>query len=1022
MGQLKMYESVDQDIEQSLRALWSTGNYKAAEKLIDKMIGNIEKDSSKADRLATPEVKSAVNDNTLLRTLTPFEGNDVTEFKRWVETYDLAVSLAHQTLPNEQKEKLRCIYLASYLKGRAGQLRKDAYARMVDITFERLIGYIENNLPVPISIERTGRMRRVYFKNMTDDFEEHCNTFLEGTKAATGVSIDMLAGRSPGTMEPLQQLTRIDFINSFPFYIREHLEQMAFTSSLWEIKDAAFELVLRERNKLTRRNMKVSSPTRERKNQQSNEDKRQERRQAPGYFKSRRIVNVVNPQQPEDINHPSEVEDPVELNFAGPIVPTVSSKSWNIAAPHRINCNNLQMWHLESRYVFRRTENNCTKTLELLAVSNNFILLIKDNPTLLYKTKENNQKCNVSAYTLSKGYLTNFVDNIWQFSTIPQEVADDQIRLPEDMDESLKGIAIQLLLFKAGILVRQLDKTQWDALFINIFNAHYKEVHKRHIFRTITFTLVQQLVTPLYNTAYVRLQKEFMDISKTIDPTEKMRIFLEREDIRASYHQGRYKIQTCTKVKPTSIFTDYRYQNMCYTFMPAIVNKSLKFVDQNNYLHEHSQGSPCVTLAKQEIQKIQETQRSDEGILESLGETVNMFERAVQVLELSLIHGIIVILGILACRMSERGNRQRRRLLGRMSDMVEMRLMRPTVSVAVTQIGKQPMVDLYVHQEGQTKIARYLIDTGACVSFIRKKCVKHNTSLSLFTQPMTVATDFNNQPIKAIGKTSILFVFGRKKYVKVDIWVVDDLRYDILIGSDVLEDMDWNNLSVTFKLAANSIQIGTIRYPLVRKASVAYLQPYEVWKTMRSWISLLQPPSVIQFQEDKDPEILDLSTLDLPEEALADFGIWEQLPKESTLATINWNGTALSGRGRAKVALLIQKWSEAFIKHEDDIGRYKGPIAHIIKLKPDAKLPYTGLEDKNPEILDLSTLDLPEEAMADFGIWEPLPKESTLATINWKGTALSGRGRAKVALIIQKWSEAKSSIANSKVVRGIHKT
>uniref|UniRef100_A0A0N5BZH1 RNA-directed DNA polymerase n=1 Tax=Strongyloides papillosus TaxID=174720 RepID=A0A0N5BZH1_STREA len=26
-----------------------------------------------------------------------------------------------------------------------------------------------------------------------------------------------------------------------------------------------------------------------------------------------------------------------------------------------------------------------------------------------------------------------------------------------------------------------------------------------------------------------------------------------------------------------------------------------------------------------------------------------------------------------------------------------------------------------------------------------------------------------------------------------------------------------------------------------------------------------------------------------------------------------------------------------------DIGRYKGPIAHIIKLKPDAKLPYTGV-------------------------------------------------------------------------------
>uniref|UniRef100_A0A0N5C0A9 Conserved domain protein n=1 Tax=Strongyloides papillosus TaxID=174720 RepID=A0A0N5C0A9_STREA len=104
MGQLKMYESVDQEIEQSLRALWSTGNYKATEKLIDKMIGNIDKDSSKADRLATPEVKSAVNDNTLLRTLTPFEGNNVTEFKLWVETYDLTVSLAHQTLPNEQKE------------------------------------------------------------------------------------------------------------------------------------------------------------------------------------------------------------------------------------------------------------------------------------------------------------------------------------------------------------------------------------------------------------------------------------------------------------------------------------------------------------------------------------------------------------------------------------------------------------------------------------------------------------------------------------------------------------------------------------------------------------------------------------------------------------------------------------------------------------------------------------------------------------------------------------------------------
>uniref|UniRef100_A0A0N5C2Q4 Peptidase A2 domain-containing protein n=1 Tax=Strongyloides papillosus TaxID=174720 RepID=A0A0N5C2Q4_STREA len=367
--------------------------------------------------------------------------------------------------------------------------------------------------------------------------------------------------------------------------------------------------------------------------------------------------------------------------------------------------------------------------------------------------------------------------------------------------------------------------------------------------------------------------------------------------------------------------------------MPAIVNKSLKFVDQNNYLHEHSQGSPCVTMAKEEIQEIQETQRSDEGILEALGETVNTFEKAVQALELSVMHGIVFTLGILACiiigvwvlkcycRNKRRGNRQRRRLLGRMSDMVEMQLMRPTVSVAVTQIGKQPMVDLYVHQEGQTKIARCLIDTGACVSFIRKKCVKHNTSLSLFTQPMTVATDFNNQPIKAIGKTSILFVFGRKKYVKVNIWVVDDLRYDILIGSDVLEDMDRNNLSVTFKLAANSIQIGTIRYPL---------------------ISLLQPPSVIQFQEDKSPEILDLSTLDLPEEAMADFGIWEPLPLDSTLATIKWKGTALSGRGRAKVALLIQKWSEAFIKHEDDIGRYKGPIAHIIKLKPDAKLPYTG--------------------------------------------------------------------------------
>uniref|UniRef100_A0A0K0EP90 RNA-directed DNA polymerase n=1 Tax=Strongyloides stercoralis TaxID=6248 RepID=A0A0K0EP90_STRER len=535
----------------------------------------------------------------------------------------------------------------------------------------------------------------------------------------------------------------------------------------------------------------------------------------------------------------------------------------------------------------------------------------------------------------------------------------------------MRGLAIQSLLYKGQGLITQLTSQEWRALFINMFEQHYVDDRNLNILRTKIFSLIQQRILPLYTEACRRSQAEYVAITHTKDPSEKMRIFLNRRDIRASFVENHYIIQKCIDVDPEAIFSDYRYNSTCYPLMPILVKRALKFVDKDGYIRQYAQGIPCIQDTSTASSSEQDEESNNFVInFDSFWDRVIWFvshgSDILGVLKFFLfsiggvIGTIVVLFGIWKCYVGVRKiktwytkrcvrKRHRNNIKQKMEKIIELSsLQQRQVNSIGSAHGKQTCLDLYIRIKDRQQVVRCLLDSGACLSFINKSVIRECTELQNFAMPTKIAEDFNGNPILAIGKCKIPFIMGAKS-VYLPFWILESLNPDVLLGADALEYLDQANCTVSFKLASNTIQIGSVKHPLASISRVTFLSPGDIWKSAKAWLWQIR-----QLSQETDQLMDELRIVDLevPEELTKDLAIWEMLPDNHTLRHIDLTGTQFSTIGQTRLRALLHKYATAFIQHEHDIGRYNGHIQHTIHLKADAKLPAAGVPRHSPKTKD----------------------------------------------------------------------
>ncbi|CEF60267.1 Reverse transcriptase domain and Integrase, catalytic core domain and Ribonuclease H-like domain and Aspartic peptidase domain-containing protein [Strongyloides ratti] len=647
-----------------------------------------------------------------------------------------------------------------------------------------------------------------------------------------------------------------------------------------------------------------------------------------------------------------------------------NTKEWAIKSPMKWSCEEIRQWHLEYRQIYDSGRIDCTVSSKLLAVSPQQTLILSEVPMLLMESPGRQKVCNRTVMEFAKGKMMEVSSPIWTSENISYAVTDNKWDFPEDLPQEMRGIASQTLLYKGRGLIEKLTKEEWKALFINIFQQSYQDLRQLAKLRAHIFSLIQNLVIPLYTEACNTYQNEYKAIQHTKDPSEKMRIWLGRQDIRASWLANHYVVQECKHVVPQAIFSDYRYKNTCYTLMPILVEKQLLFLDRDGYVHQYSPGVPCI----QEPTQVTEVTENDDIVEQTLNEVDDIWSQinwvfstgdrlmgtVIHILIGILASGVILVLIYILWKSGKQGykikqwyqkrqhkKRADRRLKETMRKITQLSEIRNTTIGSIGSIqGKQPYVDLYIKQNETTKIVRCLIDSGACVSFIKKSAINDCLELQNFTKPTKIAQDFNGNAIMAIGSCKIVFIMGTKKVI-IPVWVLEKLHQDVLLGADALEHLDKANCAVTFRLASNIIQIGTTKHPLAQVARVAYLCPSEIWKSVKSWIWHIREVGVMSGEVKTE---LNIQDLDIPEDLVQDLAVWETLPESYKLKKINWEDTNLTPKGVNGLNNIVKKYDKAFIENEDDIGRYKGHISHSIDLKQGAKLPTAGVPRHSPKM------------------------------------------------------------------------
>uniref|UniRef100_A0AAF5I338 Peptidase A2 domain-containing protein n=1 Tax=Strongyloides stercoralis TaxID=6248 RepID=A0AAF5I338_STRER len=875
------------------------------------------KKEKKKEELIMYEEKR-INDSILLDILPSFEESSPEDFEYWIEQFEEAVDMAFSTHSMEKREAIKGLLLRKYLKKRALELYKDiTHCNKYKMTFKEIIEYIKTNLRPPIDRFMVNKERLRSFVDMSSDFNKHFHEFVEKTVAITGVSKTILLGNVNNgkinemnandikNIKALQIWGKTEYISTLPWQIIDHLEEWVESKSLLEIKNKAKQLIMKGRYRQEAFDKQIETQFLQYKEKLKNQENIERIQDCkPGNFCSSfetSIADVIAPIEFEQINNKKENKVPVRIDFREPMVSRVlrvkSSRNsfsykkiellilciimlssslvwglsqiidcnngteeiWKIQVPQMMSCKEQHQWHLELRNLYKIIDKNCEAELALLAVSPNNVLWLKEEPELLTKLSGNMIHCNKSGHALRKGYFAKLKEPLWTQEEISYEVYDTLPHFPKDMAKSIKGIATQLLLYKAGMMVVDLNDKQWEALFINVFQTKYNDLRRSSMFRSVIYSLIQKNIIPKFKKACERNQEEFNAIRRTMDPSEKARILLNRKDIRASLHEGFFWIQQCEHVHPQSIFTDYKYNNTCYTRMPIIVNGVLKFLDRDGYVFEYSIGHRCTQLSMEDLSEIEDKKKEAENkksrwILEGNffeilynGKEILAWILEIIIGTISIILSFIIIYGLIKCIMKGRkwknkiqkkheNKKECKEITSRVKEKIEMyQLANVRIQSVVSSIGKQPLIDLYIVKKESKEIMKCLFDSGAEISFIKKTSTKNIPDVKWFSSPIKVGEDFNGHAIFAMGNCITKFLLN-SKVVPISLWIIEELHIDILLGSDALECLDKFNIPVTFRLNSNIIQIGDTQHPLISLARISMSSPISIWDSFKSMI------------------------------------------------------------------------------------------------------------------------------------------------------------------------------------------
>uniref|UniRef100_A0AC35UIQ7 Integrase catalytic domain-containing protein n=1 Tax=Rhabditophanes sp. KR3021 TaxID=114890 RepID=A0AC35UIQ7_9BILA len=273
----------------------------------------------------------------------------------------------------------------------------------------------------------------------------------------------------------------------------------------------------------------------------------------------------------------------------------MNGHEWELATPSQINCMQESIWHLENRRLYSHgPTGSCGNEIVLLLVSNDFVIPVTDDPHLLHKAQSRKEnQCGTDLQILSHGKMAKLhMENIWSKQIIREDVSDIWIQFPVEMTKEQRGLALQLTLSTRGA-IQVTNLIDFDRVFKAVVDKGYKEAQDLNHIHTIAFSLIQGVGQNRFKKLCKEKKAEFEALTKTADPTEKAKIILHRDDIRADAVQNKLIIHECQRLEPDSEYSSYKFQNKCYEKKPVIIKGVLRFIDKERYVHISSQSHDC---------------------------------------------------------------------------------------------------------------------------------------------------------------------------------------------------------------------------------------------------------------------------------------------------------------------------------------------------------------------------------------------------------------------------------------------
>ncbi|EFP06197.1 hypothetical protein CRE_10709 [Caenorhabditis remanei] len=325
------------------------------------------------------------------------------------------------------------------------------------------------------------------------------------------------------------------------------------------------------------------------------------------------------------------------------------------------------------------------------------------------------------------------------------------------------------------------------------------------------------------------------------------------------------------------------------------------------------------------------------------------------------------------------------------------------VGSIMTVGGRAHLPFVPIHLDGTPIVA--LLDSGASVSLIPESVVKQLKIEDNVTVTHCSAKVANGTKLQFLGEVSIIVTMGKTSVShKVLITKDEGAPAACLLGIDFISAINKQGQLLTFDMAKKIVRVGKEEVKLLDPNQIGHKKLNTITVTCandeviparcQAIISGKMPGVIMQNSEfiinDTDRETEDIYSISptltkMDNEGnvvmritnpgnsdlvlrkgtrIAEAEVWkgtdtspqEMTPEqyaneniESLLKKIKLENSALSGRSKTKVRLLVQRYHLAFVGLDGKIGQFKGITTHHIELNDNHRIPQSRPYRINPQ-------------------------------------------------------------------------